>query len=868
MSYHHKSGSQKRKERAERDRKMSNVQKGQSTLTVFNFYSKEDLTKNVSIDDHLLQNDSASTKPTDNNDLPKIPVSSSVTDLINRNLNENTLNNTSVIESNTIKPVVKEPKSELHQYKNQHNYDYDIGIVDTEVLRSQIIDDIIRRGHEKLPATFPRDRLNEPFPVSLLYKMLPNGEKVNRDWLVWSRTKSSFICLPCRLFNTNNTSSLRRSYLCSPGGYSKNLVWKKLYDKLPSHENNKEHIQCYLKWREFEIRIRNDCSIDQLVCEQIAYEISKWREILTRILDTILFLGERGLALRGESHIIGKPNNGNFLGILELISHYDPILRAHLDKVKISQELHQRLQVHYLSPDIQNEFIELCARHIMSVILKEREKAKYYAIIVDATPDSAHVEQTTFILRYIHFDTNQQIYKIEERFLLFVDCNNKTGEAIADLIRETLKKFNIPLAECRGQGYDNGSNMKGQYKGAQSYILRDNSCAIYTPCAAHSLNLCGVDSAECCLKAITFFGVVQKCYNIFSSSPQRWEILKKKIPSSLHGLSDTRWSARIDAVKPFVKHLPGLQDALEDLKKLNVTAETRRDIEGILKYISKFECILIASTWYKVLSAINERNLVLQARDATIDVEITNLESLISDLQLMRNQWDYILQECRMVASVLKNTSSTLQVSRKRKRVSVSTENQYDDSTSTDEDTDFKRNTFFVILDSVIAGITDRFESIRKLNDTFSFLWNFPTLLEEEIHDAAKNFILKYKDDVSQEIETELIHLKHIYKANFTDSLSPFDLLNEITSKNLDTLFPNVCVALRIFCTLPVSVASAERSFSVLSRIKNFHRSCSTQTRVSGLATLCLESALARQIDFKTVIDSFASEKARKANLK
>ena len=34
-------------------------------------------------------------------------------------------------------------------------------------------------------------------------------------------------------------------------------------------------------------------------------------------------------------------------------------------------------------------------------ILRERETEKYYSHIVDATPDSTHIEQTTFILRYV-----------------------------------------------------------------------------------------------------------------------------------------------------------------------------------------------------------------------------------------------------------------------------------------------------------------------------------------------------------------------------------------------------------------------------------------------------------------------------------
>lgn len=130
---------------------------------------------------------------------------------------------------------------------------------------------------------------------------------------------------------------------------------------------------------------------------------------------------------------------------------------------------------------------------------------------------------------------------------------------------------------------------------------------------------------------------------------------------------------------------------------------------------------------------------------------------------------------------------------------------------------------------------------------------------EKDIEFAAGSFAKKYNVDVSQDLVTAVIHLKHIYNANFTADLSPFELLNAICFKNLETVFPNVCVALRIFCTLPVSVAGAERSFSVLSRIKNFHRSCSTQGRVSGLATLCLESNLAKQLDFKVIIHAFAS---------
>ena len=70
------------------------------------------------------------------------------------------------------------------------------------------------------------------------------------------------------------------------------------------------------------------------------------------------------------------------------------------------------------------------------------------------------------------------------------------------------------------------------------------------------------------------------------------------------------------------------------------------------------------------------------------------------------------------------------------------------------------------------------------------------------------------------------------------------------------------CVALRIYCTLPVTVAEAERSFSVLKRIKNYLRSTMCQMRLTSLGTLAVESELAKQNE---IIETFANKKARKA---
>lgn len=195
--------------------------------------------------------------------------------------------------------------------------------------------------------------------------------------------------------------------------------------------------------------IASSSGIDIQIEKQIRSELTKWREILKRIIHVILFLSERGLAFRGTSQKLGVLNNSNFLGIIELLSHYDSILKEHIEKVIESQKSGHRFSVHYLSSDLQNEFISACGELVRTTIIKELKGAKYFSIIVDATPDSSHTEQITFILRYLSWDDDS--FNMEERFVEFMDCNKKTGAEISQLILRFLQNHDLDIDDCRGK---------------------------------------------------------------------------------------------------------------------------------------------------------------------------------------------------------------------------------------------------------------------------------------------------------------------------------------------------------------------------------------------------------------------------------
>ena len=78
---------------------------------------------------------------------------------------------------------------------------------------------------------------------------------------------------------------------------------------------------------------------------------------------------------------------------------------------------------------------------------------------------------------------------IEESVIDFIESHQKFGVGLASEITEKLESDGLNLEDCRGQGYDNGSNMSGKYNGVQAVINNLNQLAKYVPCAVHTLNL-------------------------------------------------------------------------------------------------------------------------------------------------------------------------------------------------------------------------------------------------------------------------------------------------------------------------------------------------------------------------------------------
>ena len=150
----------------------------------------------------------------------------------------------------------------------------------------------------------------------------------------------------------------------------------------------------------------------------------------------------------------------------------------------------------------------------VKVIVCELEKALYYSIILDFTPDVSRKEQMTLVVRFVYAVPGEEV-NVREHFLGFVQVSDTSGQGLTACLLDELSKKGISLQNMRSQGYDNGSNMKGKNVGVQKRILDLNPRAFFVPCGSHSLNLVVNDAALSCTLVLTFSTIYRNFITFF-----------------------------------------------------------------------------------------------------------------------------------------------------------------------------------------------------------------------------------------------------------------------------------------------------------------------------------------------------------------
>ena len=174
-------------------------------------------------------------------------------------------------------------------------------------------DILVEKGPSKIDdIEFPKDENNRHFSKEYYIRRLPNEEKQDRRWLVYSTVMDRVFCFYCKLFGSKYSTS----QLVNEGSRD----WKNLGKQLKSQEITNEHILNMTRWIDLETRLSKKETIDKSVQGRINKEQEHWEKVLVRIIAVVKTFARNNLAFRGKKEKLYEDNNGNFLGLIEMIA--------------------------------------------------------------------------------------------------------------------------------------------------------------------------------------------------------------------------------------------------------------------------------------------------------------------------------------------------------------------------------------------------------------------------------------------------------------------------------------------------------------------------------------------------------------------
>ena len=262
-----------------------------------------------------------------------------------------------------------------------------------------------------------------------------------------------------------------------------------------------------------------------------------------------------------------------------------------------------------------------------------------------------------------------------------------------------------------------------------------------------------------------------------------------------------------------------------------------------------FQTVAVFTITKQILDAVRALAAKRQTRDQDIFVAYGMVHSVTERIEATRqdidNRFDLWYQDILRLADGIGSVESVprktnLQRNRSNTRSQSPTEH-------------YKRSVAIPLLDSLLLQLRERFNGDQ--DNIQAVLCLVPTLLVRSDVDPMERVdgMLHWQTDLpfSKSLGSEVKGWQSIWQGNYQEmqerrkrrqectKVIPNNLLLA-TGASDSQMYPNVYRLLLIACTLPITSAEAERSFSLLRRLKTYARSTMAEERLADLAVIAM----------------------------
>ena len=624
--------------------------------------------------------------------------------------------------------------------------------------------------------------------------------------------------------------------------------WKKGKEKFRDHEMSQVHNKAVLKYESL-----SRPGVLEIANSALKKDQKERREMLMKQLHSLRFLMRQGLAVRGHSNT----DEGNLYQLMK----FQAVGSSQLQSWLIDKK--------YQSPEIVNEQIRLMSKQVLRSILINIKKQPFYGIIADETTDISGKEQLAISLRWV-----TSSYEIHEDLIGLVYVEMTDASTLKTVIRDSLIRCGVSLSSCRGQAYDGAANMAGHLNGVAAKILAEEPKAIFVHCLAHSVNLCLQECGRQSKVIRDGLSLVNEICNFIRSSPKRLSLFERmksesgmSSSPSLKPLCPTRWTVRTGAVLSVLKNYAILQEELEHLGQ--GSGESAAKATGLSINMEQFQTFFGLKLSYMVFVAVEQLATTLQSKSITADLCCQSGQAATRFLERQRSveSFDNFYESVIADSKDLTNEPKLPRKKRIPHRIDEGSSGYHPHTPKV-----YFKQQYFEALDILINELQRRFQQ-RSL----SVLHEIEDIIIKSCNGVvvkpSDEIIAKYKSDINFErLLPQLAMMPELLKAANEENSTE---IKEVTSMGIvcdmmngtsigKVMFSEVHQLIRLYLTVPMTSATAERTFSTLRCLKTYLRSTMTQERLNHVILLHTHKDKTDEIDLTEIAKDFISSNERR----